>query len=107
MTDGDRWGPPARVRQLEDACRQKGIAARTDAENIAVFVPTWNIETWIAWLRGQEVDEGSKDYPRLRRESECLPQVNELADMCERGHLRQPAPPSLEAACSEFRQRYR
>ena len=43
MTDGDRWGPPARVRQLEDACRQKGIAARTDAENIAVFVPTWNI----------------------------------------------------------------
>ena len=105
MADGDKLGPAARVRQLADACRQQGIAARTDAEKIAVFVPTWNIETWIEWLRGHEVDEGRKDYPKLPRESECQPQVNELTKMCKSGKLRQPAPPSLSAGCTEFRRR--
>ena len=67
-----------------------------------VFVPTWSVESWIAYLNGQDVEE-SKHYPRLARESDCQPHVNALAEMCSRQVLRAPAPESLRAACDEYR----
>ena len=67
-----------------------------------VIVPTWNIETWLAYLAGKSVDETKGDYPRLPRESDCQSQVEALAAMCEQGQLRPPAPASLQDACGEY-----
>lgn len=30
---------------------------RAASERLAIFVPTWEIETWVLWLTGAQVDE--------------------------------------------------
>lgn len=82
-----------------------GCGPRQPDEKVAIFVPTWNIETWLAYLTGQTVTESLPNYPKLARERDCQPLVESLYQMCQRGSLRQPAPPSLEAACVEYKSR--
>lgn len=105
MVDGDARGVARRIRELDDACRKSKVRLRDDKDRVAVFVPTWNVETWLAYLDGETVMQDRKDYPRLRRERECKKHVGLLAEMCRADSLRQPAPPSLRAACDEFRAR--
>ena len=106
LVDGDNYGFQKRLRQMDEACRQRGVEPRSSADQVAIFVPTWNIETWIAYLGGEGVDEGVKNYPKLARTSDCQPCVNELAEMCRRRELREPAPASLLAACREYDNRF-
>ena len=105
IVDGDGYGVQERLRQLSEACKQLGVEARSTADKVAIFVPTWNIETWIAYLGGESVDERVKNYPKLARASDCQRCVNELAEMCRRRELREPAPASLLAACREYDER--
>ena len=102
VIDGDSKGVRRRRASLAEECRAANIKDRTAAEPVLVIVPTWNIETWLAYLAGDSVDETKGDYPRLSRESDCRPQVEALAAMCEQGQLRAPAPASLQDACSEY-----
>ena len=106
MVDGDSGGIEQRTQQFDQACRDQRMEPRKDGERILILVPTWNIETWLSWLDGQEVDETRKDYPKLPKPSDCQSGVNELVTMCRSGKLRQPAPSSLVAACAEFNRRY-
>jgi hypothetical protein len=78
--------------------------AACDAKRVAVFIPARNIETWLAYLDGQVVNENDA-YPRLERERDCQHHVRRLYEMCQQGVLRQPAPQSLAAACVEYRAR--
>ncbi len=105
VIDGDRFGVDGRLRQLERACRSSGIEDRRSNERVAVFVPTWRIETWLAYLDGEEVDEARRTYPELPRPRECRRHVAGLDKMCRHGRLRPPAPPSLVAACDEYSNR--
>lgn len=105
ILDGDALGLQARLRTLDDACTAEGIPPRTNDERAAVFVPTWEIETWLAYLDGENVDEGKNNYRRLRRPGDCGDHVRNLVEMCRRGRLREPAPDSLKAACEEFNAR--
>ena len=105
VLDGDNQGVEARVDGLAQACQSKGISPRGQDERVAILVPTWRIETWLAYLDGKAVEEGRKDYPRLARPSDCQRHVDCLHDMCRRGALRHPSPASLDAACQEYRQR--
>ena len=77
-------------------------AAENRCDRVVLTVPRRNIETWLAYLAGATVNE-TDSYPRLNRPSDCKPHVRALADMCTTGELRVPAPPSLVAACDEFR----
>jgi hypothetical protein len=59
VVDGDSVGLVARLRSL---CGQPNRRASTD--RLAIWVPTWNIETWVLWLcgcqvKGHNVDEQS------------------------------------------------
>ena len=105
MIDGDTHGVEGRLEQLNEACRASGVDVRGQGERVAVFSPTWRIETWFAYLSGATVDETKSDYPRLTRERECQPHVDALTEMCRAGTLRPPSPPSLERACVEYRVR--
>lgn len=105
MVDGNSVGVEGRVRELDRACRDADVAERRADEAVAVFAPTWNIETWLAYLDGARVDEGRRDYPRLERERECQRHVDVLTDICRTGALREPWPPSLQAACGEYHSR--
>jgi hypothetical protein len=105
MWDGDRHGVKARVEQLNEACRTAGVPVPQPEERVAVFVPTWRIETWFAYLDGETVDEAKSDYPRLSRARDCQRHVDHMANMCRAGALRDPSPPSLGLACSEYTRR--
>ena len=103
VIDGDKEGVQRRRDQLAAACRDAGIEdRRADTESVVVLVPTWNIETWLAYLAGESADETKPDYPRLPKESACRSHVETLAAMCEAGQLRVPAPASLQDACEEY-----
>ncbi len=101
MIDGDNDSIEQRLKQLDDACKKKGIPLRTDSDSVAIFVPKRNIETWFAYLDGELVNE-TDEYPKLKRQRECRRHVDVLEQMCAEGKLRNPAPESLEAACSEY-----
>lgn len=105
VCDGDQRGVDSRINDLAAACRAQGIESRQDIDHVAIFIPTWNIETWLAYLNGADVDETKSDYPRLDRPRDCQKHVDRLYQMCQRQTLRQPAPPSLDAACVEYRTR--
>lgn len=69
VIDGDNVGVKTRLQQLDEELDLAGIERRGSAEPIAVFVPTWSVETWLAHLGGAEgIDEGKalKDEGRLR-----------------------------------------
>jgi len=102
MIDGDKQGVDNRILALDNACKADGVSARQNDENVVIFVPTWCIETWFAYLDGQTVDETVRSYPKLKHERDCQGYVDTLAGMCANGQLRQPAPLSLQAACNEY-----
>ena len=105
MLDGDAAGVAGRLAELDAACAEQGTPARRSDEDVFVFVPTWRIETWLAWLdgeAGEAVDEEIRDYPRLPRARDCREHARTLADMCRNRRLPAPVPPSLAAACTEY-----
>jgi hypothetical protein len=92
----------ARMTELANACHEAGVPVRFPEEGVLVVVPTWRIETWLAYLDGAAVDESKRNYPRLQRERDCAPHVDTLVAMCRSKELRPPAPHSLAAACTEW-----
>jgi hypothetical protein len=105
ILDGDNRGVVGRHDELANACQAQGVKPREKDEQVAIVVPTWNIETWLAYLSGAEVNEKKSDYPRLDRPRDCQQHVDRLHEMCQKKALRRPAPASLEAACEEYRTR--
>ncbi len=104
LIDGDSAGVNRRREQIREACRSQGVQPPTDNDRVLVCAPTWNIETWLAYLAGVTIDETRRDYSKFKgRESQCQPLIDELARLCREGALREPAPPSLAVACQEFR----
>lgn len=100
MVDADYLSVRQRVAEFDSRCKKHGLAKRPDS--VLVFVPKWRIETWLEYLDGKTVDESKRDYPKLNHQSACAPHVEELFQMCRKKKLRQPAPDSLTAACSEW-----
>jgi len=106
VIDEDTSATTARSAALAESLVQSGLKARLSDEAIVHAIPARNIETWLAYLGGAEVDEETS-YQKLPRERDCASQATALKEMCDQRSLRQPAPPSLERACEEFRVRWR
>ncbi|HLX65190.1 MAG TPA: hypothetical protein VKX17_28235 [Planctomycetota bacterium] len=107
IADADKLTVQDRLDWFEKICRDEPIQFRTPTEKFAFIIPKRNIETWLAYLRGEEVVELAADdqdkYPKYKKEeSRCQPQVEKLAAMCRRGKLEGNPPPSLQSACAEF-----
>ena len=108
MMDADRATAKDRLQQLDDLCMAQGVAPRRSDGRVAVLLPKRNIETWLAYLDGETVDENRPTpYPRLDLARECQRHVNVLLDGCRKNQLREPAPLSLKQACEEYRTRIR
>lgn len=102
VIDADTGSKQDRLSQLTRECTRQGIAGKTDSDPVILAVPRRNIETWFAYLQGTNVEETTA-YPRLRQPRDCLPLADELYRMCHRAQsLREPVPPSLQAACREY-----
>lgn len=104
VIDADSRSVADRIRQVEQEAISDADGGRRDDERVAIVVPARNIETWFAYLDGEDVNE-TDAYPRLDRQRDCQRHVDELWRMCQEGSLRHPAPPSLETACDEYRTR--
>ena len=102
LIDGDSHGVNGRLAQLDAACDQEGISRKGASDSVFVFVPTWSIETWLAYLHGETVAQDKRDYPHLPRSRDCQQHVEQLVNMCHNQQLRQPVPASLTAACVEY-----
>jgi hypothetical protein len=100
MTDADKRTAQERFQSLEHVLEQNGLPTRQPQERIGVFIPKRNIETWIYFLKGRPVNE-EEAYPYLRKQSECKPEVERLAQN-RRNPLPKDAPPSLCDACQEL-----
>ncbi|MCK5687777.1 hypothetical protein KAI87_00840 [Myxococcota bacterium] len=107
MMDGDNKGVKLRLRELDESCRTQTppIEVRRDNERVAIFIPTWRIESWFAYLDGQDVNEAERYYPKLAHERDCQRHVTALVEMSKRGELRKPTPLSLEQARIEYNKR--
>ncbi len=57
VIDGDNKGVLERKKQLSIAPHDP----RAPCDRIAIFVPTWSVETWVLWLSGTDVTE-AKSY---------------------------------------------
>jgi hypothetical protein len=57
-TDADEQTVQQRAQRLAGTLRDAGCDARTDQERIAIWIPKWNIETWLLFLKGEDVHEG-------------------------------------------------
>ena len=102
MIDGDNLGVEGRIQQFDDECKNQGVEPRTSDDKVAIFVPTWRIETWFAYLDGHKVDEGCRSYPRLSRPRDCKRHVEKLSKMCQRRKFHPPPPSSLIQSRQEF-----
>lgn len=100
-TDADLMSIGERISSLDKEAESRGVAKRMDKEPVIMVIPKRNIETWFAYLRGEEVNE-TESYRRYRVESECRENVEALDKMCKSKLLKEPFPPSLQAACVEF-----
>lgn len=107
MIDGDRQGVAGRRSALEAGCEARGIDAPSEDDNALICVPTWSIETWFAFLGGENVDESTSGYPRLARVRDCGLHVDRLVEIC-RGRRDGPSlPPSLQDACEQYERLFR
>lgn len=100
--DADNETVEGRIQSLRDACDEAGVPFRQDGERIIFVIPKRNVETWLAYLRAEAINEVDA-YRKYNHESDCREQVSALDVMCSRQRLvPDPPPPSLVLACSEF-----
>ena len=60
VIDGDEHGVAVRKRQLEQVLRAANVDP-PDPLRTVTLVPTWHVETWIAWLCGHRpIDEATR-----------------------------------------------
>lgn len=102
ITDADSSTTHARIQSLDECCHSSGIAPRSENEPVFYFVPRWEIENWLEYLRNDACDEDFNGYDKFRnREADVYPLVEKLADMCAARRLSGTPPASLIAACPE------
>ena len=103
MTDADNLSVKQRLNQLSSILQENNLPDRQKEEAIADFIPTRNIETWIGYLKGEEVnEEDKKTYNKFLKESDCKPYSENLAERCQRQEKLEDSPESLNIACQEF-----
>lgn len=100
--DADIKSVADKYKAFDNECAVQNITTRTSLEPVVFFVPKRNIETWIEWLEdNEEIDEVTV-YPHRKKESECKPQAEKLADMFIQNSDLSGALPSIQAARKEY-----
>lgn len=101
IIDADTKEVLNRISEFKDQCESMQVPFRTSDEAVAFAVPKRNIETWIHYLNGEQVNE-KDEYPKLEQERGCKLAVNNLVRLCKSAGLKLDAPPALAAACEEY-----
>jgi hypothetical protein len=110
VIDADNGTVAEHNTELEKACHLKNIEPRHKDDAVMHLIPRRHIETWLAYLDGQsvnEVDNYKPSYEFKHRESDCHNLVDKLARNCKNNTRIHEPPQSLNSACKEFSERVR
>lgn len=79
--DADNYSPAQRKEQLNEACINFCIESIRIEDKILLFVPKRNIETWVKYFDGENVDE-TTDYAHFLNghESDCYSSAVKMSD---------------------------
>ena len=103
VVDADMRTTENTMAWLDAECDNRQVAPRSSDDPVIVAVPKRNIETWFEFLKTEAEVNEDREYPRLRRARDCRPLADKLFRMCQEERLPPSAPPSLVAACSQYR----
>lgn len=104
VIDADGGTIDKRHKDLEKACEAGNILPRNKSDrNVLHIIPRRNIETWLAYLDGKNIDE-TTDYKQNCKKLCPKNCARHLYDMChDDQRLRKPTPDSLQRACKEYK----
>ncbi len=96
------------VKNVQIILSNKIVPPRQKSEQIAYIIPKWHIQTWIAYLAGEVVDESDgetykKKNGTVSETKEGHEYVDRLADHCRNNRDFESPPDSLKLACEEFK----
>ena len=100
--DADVHSVADRYKVFDNECTMRNIPNRTSLEPVVFIVPKRNIETWIEWLEDNEEINEAVLYPHRKKEDECKPQAEKLADMFINNIDLSSALPSIQFARQEY-----
>ncbi len=66
VIDADKGGVAGRHQQFQASLRESRVTSRGGDEPVVHLIPKRNIETWVLFLTGVEVDEETDYHDRLR-----------------------------------------
>jgi len=95
------------VEQVKADLDSKLLHPRDDNEPIAYIIPKWHIESWMAYLDGEIVDEAKKNYKtkygKIAERKRAHRLIDRLAVSCKEKLELESPPDSLVATCEEFK----
>jgi len=95
------------VEQARTLLDAKITPPRKSDDPIVFVLPKWHIETWIAYLNNECVDESDSSaykskYKEISESKQVHEYVDHLATQCKENKILESPPPSLVEACNEF-----
>ena len=103
VTDADTLSVDERRRRLSASLNLVDEPEAGPGEAVALLIPCRNIETWIYYLSGEDVDE-TTEYRHLDRAGDCQPAVDRLVAWYRSGWtLPDDCPDSLRRAVEELK----
>jgi hypothetical protein len=106
VTDADKNSVEDRRESLLKSLDKAEVERPKEDEGIFILIPKWEIETWLKYLEDGVFNEEDGKLPKRfsGSESNCDPLAQKLLKMCQSQKLEpEPAPPSLLAACVEYK----
>jgi len=101
VIDADTRKVADRVHALNAACDEKAVKRRQKDERVLYVIPKRNIETWLAYLRGETFNEKAA-FRKYEYDSKCHADADKLDAMCKEGQLKGTPPHSLQLCCVDF-----
>ena len=99
VTDADDHSTNDRRGQLDAACQERNVPARTDADPVILIVPRRNIETWLAYLdAGKPVDEAKTYQPVAKSPLHSTGAASRLNCVVRRSNMANMLPPHALSA---------
>lgn len=105
VIDADDKTLQARHNELDSQAASADLPARQDSEQIVHVIPKRHIETWLAYLDGNNVNEADEYKPQYQFkncESDAHRLIDKLEDHCRNQTGLIDAPDSLVQVCREY-----